>query len=78
MSLDELQPGDLIYSCDLECEFTPGCEYRNEIHHVRIYLGDGKVIEATRDEETLGGYTMVRDIQYGDKKYLSLLVRVVK
>ena len=40
----ELQPGDLVFWQNLSC---PGCGRWNEIHHVGIYIGDGKTIEAS-------------------------------
>ncbi|QOS67590.1 C40 family peptidase [Eggerthella guodeyinii] len=41
------QPGDLVYLADMNCSFGDSCEFWNEIHHVMIYLGDGKVLHAT-------------------------------
>jgi cell wall-associated NlpC family hydrolase len=40
----ELQPGDLVFWQNLGCE---GCSKWNEIHHVGIYVGNGKVMEAS-------------------------------
>lgn len=39
----ELQPGDLIFWSKLSCH----CGRWNEIHHVGIYIGNNKVIEAS-------------------------------
>ncbi len=39
----ELQPGDLIFWSKLSCH----CGRWNEIHHVGIYIGDNKVVEAS-------------------------------
>jgi cell wall-associated NlpC family hydrolase len=39
----ELQPGDLIFWSKLSCN----CGRWQEIHHVGIYIGDGKTIEAS-------------------------------
>jgi len=39
----ELQPGDLVFWSKLNCH----CGRWNEIHHVGIYIGGGKVIEAS-------------------------------
>lgn len=51
----ELQPGDLVFWQNLSC---PGCGRWNEIHHVGIYIGDGKVVEASSSK----GRVVVRDL----------------
>jgi cell wall-associated NlpC family hydrolase len=51
----ELQPGDLIFWQNLNC---PGCGRWNEVHHVGIYVGDGKAIEASSSR----GRVVVRDL----------------
>jgi len=51
----ELQPGDLVFWVNLKCE---GCHRWNEIHHVGIYIGDGKVCEASSGH----GRVIVRDL----------------
>ena len=51
----ELQPGDLVFWQNLGC---PGCSRWNEIHHVGIYVGDGKVVEASSSK----GRVVVRDL----------------
>lgn len=50
----ELQPGDLIFWSKLSCH----CGRWEEIHHVGIYIGDGKTIEASSSS----GCVVVRDI----------------
>jgi len=51
----ELQPGDLIFWKNLSC---PGCSRWNEVHHTGIYIGDGKVIEASSSK----GRVIIRDL----------------
>lgn len=51
----ELQPGDLIFWQNLKC---PGCGRWHEVHHVGIYIGDGKAIEASSSR----GRVVVRDL----------------
>jgi hypothetical protein len=51
----ELQPGDLVFWQNLSC---PGCGRWNEVHHVGIYIGDGKAIEASSSK----GCVVVRDL----------------
>ncbi|MHB1314603.1 MAG: C40 family peptidase [Christensenellales bacterium] len=51
----ELQPGDLVFWQNLSCE---GCHRWNEVHHTGIYIGDGKVIEASSSK----GRVVIRDL----------------
>jgi len=51
----ELQPGDLVFWQNLGCS---GCSRWNEIHHVGIYVGGGKVMEASSSK----GRVLVRDL----------------
>lgn len=51
----ELQPGDVIFWQNLGCG---GCGRWKEIHHVGIYVGDGKVVEASSSK----GRVVVRNI----------------
>jgi hypothetical protein len=51
----ELQPGDLIFWQNLSC---PGCGRWHEVHHVGIYVGDGKAIEASSSR----GRVVVREL----------------
>jgi len=50
----ELQPGDLVFWSKTGCH----CGRWNEIHHVGIYAGDGKVIEA----KTSAGKVVIDDL----------------
>ena len=43
----KLQPGDLVFWTYKNCK---GCHRWKEIHHVGIYAGDGKVVEAAGDK----------------------------
>lgn len=51
----ELQPGDLIFWVNKKCE---GCHRWKEIHHVGIYIGDGKAVEAASGK----GRVLIRDL----------------
>ena len=51
----ELMPGDLVFWQNLGCS---GCGRWNEIHHVGVYMGDGKVIEASSSK----GRVVIRDL----------------
>ena len=51
----ELQAGDLVFWQNLNCS---GCHRWNEIHHTGIYVGDGKVVEASSSK----GRVVVREL----------------
>lgn len=51
----ELMPGDLVFWQNLSCE---GCTRWQEVHHVGIYIGGGKVIEASSSQ----GRVIIRDL----------------
>ena len=51
----ELQPGDLVFWQNLSCQ---GCSRWNEVHHTGIYIGEGKVIEASSSK----GRVVIRDL----------------
>lgn len=51
----ELLPGDLVFWQNLGCS---GCGRWQEVHHVGIYAGDGKVIEASSSK----GRVVLRDL----------------
>ena len=51
----ELEPGDLVFWVNKKCE---GCHRWKEIHHVGIYVGDGKVVEASSSK----GCVVMRDL----------------
>lgn len=55
VGVSELIPGDLVFWQNLACN---GCSRWNEVHHVGIYLGDGKVIEASSSR----GRVVIRDL----------------
>ena len=61
----ELQPGDLVFWVNKKCE---GCHRWKEIHHVGIYIGEGKVVEAASGK----GRVLVRDL-WESKNYPILM-----
>ena len=61
----ELQPGDLVFWVNKKCE---GCHRWKEIHHVGIYIGEGKVIEAASGK----GRVLIRDL-WESKNYPILM-----
>lgn len=61
VSRDELQPGDLVFWQNLRCS---GCSRWQEVHHTGIYIGDGKVVEASSSK----GRVVIRKL-WSSKNY---------
>lgn len=57
MTVDEsdLRPGDIVFWVNRKCS---GCGRWNEVHHTGIYIGMGKVIEASSSK----GRVVIRDL----------------
>lgn len=64
----ELQPGDLIFWRNNECS---GCGRWNEVHHVGIYAGQNKVIEASNSK----GRVVLRDVWSSDSYEIYMCAR---
>ena len=43
-------PGDLVFYVSLDCGHGDQCGFLGEIHHVAMYVGGGKIIEANRND----------------------------
>ena len=69
ISRDQLQPGDLIFWQNAAC--TKGDRW-NEIHHTGIYIGDGKVIEASSSK----GCVVIRNIWSSQSYPIAYLARI--
>ncbi|MDD5017549.1 MAG: NlpC/P60 family protein [Eubacteriales bacterium] len=54
ISKEQLRPGDVIFWRKNGCD----CGRYKEIHHVAIYIGDGKIIEASSSR----GYVVINDL----------------
>ncbi len=54
VSASQLQPGDLVFWSKLNCD----CGRWNEVHHVGVYVGGGKVVDASSSK----GHSVLRDI----------------
>lgn len=65
---DELQPGDLVFWQKKTCS---GCGRWNEVHHVGIYAGNGKVIEASSSK----GRVVIRNLWEGSNYPLFMFAR---
>ena len=44
-------PGDLVFYVSLDCGHGDECGFLGEIHHVAMYVGGGKIIEANRNDD---------------------------
>ena len=76
-SLRAARPGDIIYVSDPECQYGEECGFWGEIHHVAVYLGDGKVLEASVGDGSTGGGMTVRDYyESGKETYICAIVRL--
>ena len=58
ISASQLQPGDLIFWSKNSCR----CGRWNEIHHVAVYIGGGKIVDAS----SKNGRVVLRDLWSGD------------
>lgn len=65
--LAELQPGDLIFWSNTKCH----CGRYNEIHHVGIYITDGKIVDAS----AAYGRVVLRDIWGSDSWNVAMCAR---
>ena len=64
----ELQPGDLVFWHYNECG---GCGRWNEIHHIGIYVGQGKVVDASCSK----GRVVMRDLWESDSYDIFMFAR---
>ena len=79
-SLDEARAGDLLFYVNLNCTYGEECGFWNEIHHVGIYLGEGKTIEAasySSEEHPELDCMMVDDVSVDGDIMLYAIVRAV-
>jgi cell wall-associated NlpC family hydrolase len=64
---EDLQPGDLVFWSKKMCN----CGRWKEIHHAGIYLGDNKVIEASRSK----GRVVIRNLWSSSEWKLAFCAR---
>ena len=81
VGLSELQVGDLIFYNDDSCKDT-SCPFNKgdmHIHHVAIYLGDGKVMESSGSNYAENSGVRVADVNFnkeGRTYYPYMAIRV--
>ena len=68
VTYDKIKPGDIVYLINLECAVTDSeCTYFNHLHHVMIYLGEGKMMHAFNAELAERRGVVIAD--YKDSNY---------
>ncbi|MCD8150501.1 MAG: NlpC/P60 family protein, partial [Clostridiales bacterium] len=75
-SVDDLQPGDIIYSCHTGCQYGDDCVFWNEIHHVAIYVGDGKVLESVTGSGSEQSGVVIHDWSETSDNFTFAIVRL--
>ena len=69
----QAKPGDIIYFCIPECKYGDACEFWNELHHVGIYMGDGKILEST---EGAREGVLIQDFEDGSIRFTYAIIRL--
>lgn len=75
--LSQAKAGDIVFYVVADCKYGTGCLFRNEIHHVGVYLGDGKLMDS--NESAIDGYSngpMIQDIVNSSGNLIYKLVRI--
>lgn len=63
--ISKAKAGDVIFFITTNCGITP-CDFENEVHHVGVYLGDGKILESYGIEgDSINNGPMIRDVSDG-------------
>lgn len=75
--INEAKAGDLIFFMTTNCDHGSNCDFWNEIHHVGIYLGDGKILESYAIEgDSFNNGPMIRDIPKSSGSVIYQLIRI--
>ena len=81
----DLQLGDLVFYVKENCDEGDNCETVGELHHVGIYIGSGKMMEATsfpgmKDPETgeKYGYTLIWNLVENDQYSIIAVVHTLQ
>ncbi len=75
--INQAKAGDLIYYSIANCKYGSSCNFFNEIHHVGIYLGDGKIMESNAiSGDTYNNGPMLRDLYESTNVFIYKLVRI--
>lgn len=75
--IESAKAGDLIYYTIVNCKYDADCDFWSELHHVGIYLGDGKILESEVVEgDEFNDGVMIRDIKESSNAFISRIVRI--
>ncbi len=79
-SIEDAMPGDIIFYTSLNCDQGDECGFWNEIHHVALYLGNGKVLHSTTHKNALHpelDCVQIEDSVENDAYFIYSIVRVL-
>ena len=75
--INQAKAGDLIFFTMVTCTHGRKCDFWNEIHHVGVYLGDGKILESVAiDADSYNNGPMIRDITESPSVVVYKLLRI--
>ena len=74
--LSDAQPGDIIYFSMVNCKYGDACTFWNELHHVGIYLGDGKLMQATEGTYDGRSGVVIQDLKVSSDTYIYDIIRL--
>ncbi len=75
--INNARAGDLIYYTIANCKYDTDCDFWSELHHVGIYLGDGKILESEVVEgDDFNDGVMIRDVSESPNAFISRIVRL--
>lgn len=75
-SYDDLRPGDIIYLTSLKCAPEGKCEFFDHVHHVMIYLGDGKMLQSTSSDLTELSGTVISSFSESERWFYYKIIRL--
>ena len=62
-SMAQAKPGDLIFYSTVNCGYGTKCDFWNELHHVGMYMGKGKIMGSYEIRgDTVNNGPMVKDM----------------
>lgn len=70
------EPCDLVCTIHTDCPDGTACLYWNHIHHVMIYLGDGKVMQSTDSKIEARKGVVIQDFTQSDAVYIYRIIRI--
>ena len=75
--IDDAKAGDLIFFIEANCICGSTCDYWNEIHHVGVYLGEGRILESFNiPGDSYNNGPMIREIPDSVNSVVYKLLRI--